>query len=145
MDRYPSSYWTGDRGGYHRYRAAGLTELRADFKKLGKSISNFYAKLELDNTFKQTRAFTAFATETATAGYSLLNVGIGAEVVSKKAIKLFSINFTANNITDVAYQNHLSRLKYTAVNLATGRNGVFNMGRNFSVRVNVPLIFRVKK
>ena len=122
-----------------------LTELRADFKKFGKTISNFYTKVELDNTFKQTKAFTAFNTETSTAGYSLLNIGIGADVISSKKIKLFSVNFSANNIADVAYQNHLSRLKYTATNLTTGRSGVYNMGRNFSLRVNVPLGFRLKK
>ncbi len=121
-----------------------LTELRADFKKIGNSFSNFYAKIELDNTFKQSRAFTAFDTETTTPGYSLLNFGVGTDVVSKKAIKLFSINLAANNITDVAYQNHLSRLKYTATNPVTNRNGVFNMGRNFSIRVNIPLVFKVK-
>jgi iron complex outermembrane receptor protein len=37
----------------------------------------------------------------------------------------------------VAYQNHLSRLKYAAINEATGRVGVFNMGRNFSFKVNI--------
>lgn len=121
-----------------------LTEIRADFKKLTKTISNFYAKLEVENTFKQTRAFTAFNTETATDGYSLLNVGVGAEIVSKKAIKLFTINIVANNIADVAYQNHLSRLKYTSTNLLTGRNGIFNMGRNFSIRLNIPMEFKVK-
>ena len=50
-----------------------------------------------------------------------------------------SIN--AQNITDVAYQNHLSRLKYLDENPLTGRMGVYNMGRNFSVKVNVPLMF----
>ena len=44
---------------------------------------------------------------------------------------------------DVAYQNHLSRLKYAAVNNVTGRQGVFNMGRNFSVKVNVPLEWKL--
>jgi iron complex outermembrane recepter protein len=122
-----------------------LTELRGDFKKIGKNISNMYAKIEIDNTFKQSKAFTAFSTETATPGYTLINVGIGADVVSKKGKTLFTLNFSGNNIGDVAYQNHLSRLKYAAQNLATGRNGVFNMGRNFSFKINIPLIFHVKK
>jgi iron complex outermembrane receptor protein len=60
---------------------------------------------------------------------------------TKKGKQLFSIALTAQNITDVAYQNHLSRLKYTAENMATGRMGVFNMGRNYSLKVNVPLKF----
>jgi iron complex outermembrane recepter protein len=122
-----------------------LTELRGDFKKIGKTISNMYAKFEVDNTFRQTRAFTAFDTETPTAAYTLLNIGVGADIVGKNGKTIFVINFTANNIADVAYQNHLSRLKYAAENIATGRNGVFNMGRNFSVKVNVPLSIKVKQ
>ncbi len=122
-----------------------LTELRGDFKKAGKNISNLYVKLEMDNTFKQSHAFTAFDTETPTPGYTLFNAGIGTDVVGKKGKTLFIINLSANNIGDVAYQSHLSRLKYAQQNLATGRNGVFNMGRNFSVKVNVPLVFNLKK
>ncbi len=121
-----------------------LTELRGDFKTIGKNIANLYAKFEMDNNFKQTKAFTTYNTETATAGYTLLNIGVGADVNSKKGNKLFSINIAANNIADVAYQSHLSRLKYAEVNIATGRQGVFNIGRNFSVKVNVPLVFHAK-
>ena len=40
---------------------------------------------------------------------------------------------------DRAYQNHLSRLKYLDVNQVTGRRGVYNMGRNFSIKVVVPI------
>jgi len=46
------------------------------------------------------------------------------------------------NLGDVAYQNHLSRLKYTDMNNVTGRMGVFNIGRNFGIKVNVPLDFK---
>ena len=122
-----------------------LTELRSDFKKVGKGLSNLYVKLEMDNTFKQSNAFTAFDTETATPAYTLFNAGIGTDVINKNGKTLFVINFSANNIGDVAYQNHLSRLKYAAQNVVTGRNGVFNMGRNFSLKVNVPLVFNLKK
>jgi iron complex outermembrane receptor protein len=45
---------------------------------------------------------------------------------------------------DVAYQNHLSRLKYLPENLATGRMGVYNLGRSFSIKLNVPLHFQLK-
>jgi iron complex outermembrane receptor protein len=70
-----------------------------------------------------------------------LNAGLGADFFNKKGTQLFSLSISAINIADVAYQNHLSRLKYTAENLATGRTGVFNMGRNFSIKLNVPLSF----
>ncbi len=118
-----------------------LTEIRADFKKINHSIRNYYTKFEIDNTFKQTHPFTAYNTETATAGYTLLNIGAGADCYSKKSEHLFSIYLSALNIGDVAYQSHLSRLKYAAENLANGRRGVFNMGRNFSIKVIIPLGF----
>lgn len=120
-----------------------INELRGDFLKKGKSIRNLYVKIELDNTFAQNQPFTGFNTETKTAGYSLLNAGLGGDVAAKGKT-LFSLFFTANNISDVAYQNHLSRLKYAPENLVTGRTGVFNMGRNYSIKVNVPLSFSLK-
>ena len=61
--------------------------------------------------------------------------------VTKKGKQLFSISLVAQNITDIAYQNHLSRLKYTDQNILTGRTGVFNMGRNYSLKINLPLQF----
>jgi iron complex outermembrane receptor protein len=70
---------------------------------------------------------------------------MGASIVSTTGKPLFSLYLAGSNLTDVAYQNHLSRLKYTAENMATGRTGVYNMGRNFSVKLNIPLSFTVNK
>jgi iron complex outermembrane receptor protein len=42
---------------------------------------------------------------------------------------------SADNLANVAYQSHLSRLKYAPENLFTGRTGVYNMGRNISLKV----------
>lgn len=114
-----------------------INELKVDVIKKGKVLNNVFIKAELDNTFSQNNPFTGYNTETATKGYSLFNMAIGGEIRSKNKA-LFSIYIGANNITDVAYQNHLSRLKYTAENLETGRTGVFNMGRNFSFKLNIP-------
>jgi len=47
---------------------------------------------------------------------------------------------TANNLLNRAYQNHLSRLKYLDVNEATGRRGVYNMGRNVTVKLVIPIL-----
>jgi iron complex outermembrane recepter protein len=120
------------------------TEFRGDFKTLNAVIKNFYARFEIDNTFTQNNIFTAYNTEIKTPGYTLLNAGIGADFFNKKETQLFSISFSVINLGDVAYQNHLSRLKYAAENLATGRNGVFNMGRNFSIKINIPLSATLK-
>ncbi len=117
-----------------------ITQLKVEFLKKGKRIGNLSITAELDNTFRQNNAFTAYDTETPTSGYSLLNAFIGADIIHHKKT-LFSIFLSGNNLANTAYQNHLSRLKYTEVNNATGRQGVFNMGRNFSIKINVPLSF----
>jgi iron complex outermembrane receptor protein len=115
-----------------------IDEIKVDFLKKGKLVRNGFIKFEVDNVFRQNNPFTGYNTEIATPGYSLLNAGISAEIMRKDK-KLFSIFFGVNNITDLAYQSHLSRLKYAPENLATGRNGVFNMGRNFFIKWNMPL------
>ncbi len=118
-----------------------LSQLRGNFLPKGKSVRNFYISFESDYTFRQKHAFTGYDTETATPAYWLMNASIGTDVMSKGQT-LFSISFNGNNITDVSYQNHLSRLKYTAVNNVSGRRGVFNVGRSFNVKLNVPLSFK---
>lgn len=121
--------------------ARWISELRGDFLKKGKALRNFYVMLETNAAFAQDKPFFAYNTETQTPGYVLLNAGLGTEFVSSKGTTWASLHFSVNNITDKAYQDHLNRLKYTDVNAATGRQGVFNMGRNFSVKLNVPFTF----
>ncbi len=60
--------------------------------------------------------------ETMTNGYSLLSAGFGAK--TKLFSNELSFNFSANNITDKMYINHLSRLK---------SDGIANMERNFTL------------
>lgn len=121
-----------------------VSELRADFKKSGETFKNLYLKLEADNNFAQKNPFTGFDTETATDSYTLLNAGAGADILNNKKKTLFSVHLAVTNIGDVAWQSHLSRLKYAAENMVTGRTGVFNMGRNFSIKLNVPFDFSKK-
>jgi len=121
------------------------SELRANFKKSGRSLRNFYFKVEMETNFKQNKPFFAYNTETATPGYTLLNSGIGTDIINKKEKTIFSVHFAGINLTNAAYQNHLSRLKYTDVNMVTGRTGIFNMGRNFSLKINIPMEFAQKK
>ena len=118
-----------------------LSELRANFAKAGNVLKNLYFKAEMDATARQNRVFTAYNTETPTAGYALFDAGAGSDF-NAKSRKLFSLYLSFNNITNIAYQSHLSRLKYTDINYVTGRRGVFNMGRNFNVKLNIPLDFK---
>ena len=117
-----------------------IAELRYELPKNTGRLKNTYASLQFDNVGAQNNPFTGYNTETKTAGYTLINIGAGAHI-TKKDKQLFSISLVAQNLTDIAYQSHLSRLKYTDVNILTGRTGVFNMGRNYSLKINVPLQF----
>lgn len=117
--------------------ARWVSELRANFTKAGKYFHNLYVRVEADNTFEQGKAFKGYNTETTTKGYTLLNTGLGADFMGKDKI-IFSLHFGMINLADIAFQNHLSRLKYAPQNMLTGRQGVYGMGRNFSVKLQVP-------
>lgn len=121
-----------------------ISELKADFLKKGKGLRDLSLYFEADHTFNQKKPFTGYNTESATDGYTLLNAGITAKITTGDKT-LLSIYLLGNNLANVAYQNHLSRLKYTDVNALTGRQGVFNTGRNFVIKVNIPLSFESKK
>jgi iron complex outermembrane receptor protein len=117
------------------------SELRADIKKAGKLLKNAYVKIGLENYFEQNNFYSAYHTETKTPGYTLIDLGLGGDIVNKEKT-LCSLYISINNLTDVAYQSHLSRLKYAAVNNVTGRSGVYNMGRNISFKLLIPVDFK---
>ena len=112
-------------------------ELKAQFKTVGKLMTDVYIKFAVDHYFAQNHIFAAFNTETATPAYTLLSAGIGANIKAFNRKDFLSLFISAENLGDVAYQSHLSRLKYAPENLATGRIGVFNVGRNVSVKAVV--------
>jgi iron complex outermembrane recepter protein len=118
------------------------SELRANLKKAGKYLKNPYVFVQYDVYFAQNKVLSENSTETATKDYQLLNAGAGTAITNTKGNTLFNIYITANNLLDAAYQNHLSRLKYADQNPVTGRTGVYNMGRNISIKVSVPLVFK---
>lgn len=114
------------------------SELRADLKKAGKLFGNAYIKAGLEYYFEQNNVYSAYGTETPTPDYLLINAGVGTDILAKGKT-VCSIFISANNLGDVAYQSHLSRLKYGEINNVTGRTGVYNMGRNISFKLVVPL------
>ncbi len=114
------------------------SELRADIKHIGNEVNDAYFKVELENYFAQNNFYSAYQTETQTPGYTLINLGAGSNF-TKNDKTFFSLYISVNNLADVAYQSHLSRLKYAPINYSTGRTGVYNMGRNISFKIVVPL------
>ena len=101
-------------------------------------FNNLYIAAGLDCYLKQTHIYSADDTETSTPGYALLSLSSGTDVVVKGK-KIAELYITADNLLNKAYQNHLSRLKYADENMVTGRRGVFNMGRNITFKVVVPI------
>jgi len=120
------------------------TELRANIKKMSKHLNSLYLKIGMEYYSRQSRVYSADNTETATPGYILFNAGIGTDITNMNGKVLVSINILCNNITDVAYQSHLSRLKYFEEypKNPSGRNGIYNMGRNISFKLTVPVNFK---
>lgn len=108
------------------------SDLRYDLIPNGRVLSNTYVNLGLECYLRQSHVHTANATETETPSYTLVNLSVGTDIKWNDR-KVASVFLTATNLFDRAYQSHLSRLKY-----ADGP-GICNMGRNFTVKVLVPI------
>lgn len=117
------------------------SKLRFLKKKLNATFHNSYISFGFDHYFRQDKIYYQFGDETVTSGYTLINIGIGTEIHSKKG-NVCSVYLSGNNLADVAYQSNMSRLKYTDTNNTTGRIGVFNMGRNISFKLLIPIDFK---
>ena len=101
-------------------------------------LNNLFVSAGIECYLKQSHIYRADETETETPSYTLLNLQAGTDIQigSKKLAEFYII---ADNLLDKAYQNHLSRLKYADFNVVTGRQGVFNMGRNITMKLIVPI------
>ena len=124
----------------------GLSELRYDFESRSHHIVNGFVKVQVDWHAAQNRVYLTDNTETATPGYTLFNAGIGAGITNGKGKTLFNFYVMGNNLFDVAYQDHLSRLKYFEQYSSSpnGHLGIYNMGRNIAFKLDFPLDFNLK-
>ncbi len=98
-------------------------DLRAEKEKLA-FLHHAFASINSNTAFAQNHPAPD---ETATAGYTLLNLSIGADI--KIANQFLSFMISATNLFDTKYIDHLSTLK--EVNF-------FDPGRNFSLTLKVP-------
>lgn len=114
------------------------SSLRLSLKKINKTIGNSYVTFEIEHNMPQNRFYAAYGTETNTPGYTLINLGLGSDITWLEK-RLCSLYININNILDAAYQSHLSRLKYGPENYKTGRTGIYNMGRNISFKLLIPI------
>ncbi len=104
----------------------------------GLSADNLYIAAGMDYYLKQNHIYAVDDTETPTPGYVMMNISAGSDLTwkGKKIAELYVI---ADNLLNKAYQSHLSRLKYADVNCVTGRQGVYSMGRNITIKLVVPI------
>jgi len=134
-----------------------IVDVKLKRKHIGKSITDAYVKVGMLSCFQQNQVYLGEAAETglntaqtpyeyaasqsATAGYTLFNAGIGGNLVAKGRTyaKIF---ITGNNLLNTVYMDYMSRFKYYPVNYTTDRVGVFNMGRNISLKLIIPLDFK---
>ena len=113
------------------------SEVEYELTHDGKLLNNTYFAINLDQYFRQTHILPG--TETPTPAYTLLGLSAGTDLVIRGKTRA-SVRIVVDNLLDVAYQNHLSRLKYADENSVTGRVGVFDMGRNVTLKLTAPIL-----
>ena len=88
--------------------------------------------------FRQSKFYAVDETETATPSYAIfdLSAGMDLHIFGHNCIEL---TLSCQNLFDKVYQPHLSRLKYVDTNALNGRQGISAMGRNFCIKVSVPI------
>lgn len=135
-------------------------DLKFHIKKIGKGITNAYIKVgvlavaQQNHVYLQDSTATGFnltltpqqykATQEATAGYTLLNAGLGGDI-QHKGHTLCKVYITGTNLLNTLYMDYMNRFKYYDVNPVTNRVGTFNMGRNISFKVIIPFDFSKTK
>lgn len=121
-----------------------ISELRANLRKPARHLANAFVKLQLEVYAAQNRVYLENGTETPTPGYHLWNAGVGSDITGRNGRTVLTVSVMGNNLMDRAYQSGLNRLKYFEdyPGNFTGHDGIYNMGRNFSIRVDVPLNFK---
>lgn len=122
-----------------------VSELRYDINSKEHHIVNGFIKAQMVYYAAQNRVYLTDNTETATAGYTLFNMGAGTGIANKAGKTIFNIYVMANNIFNVTHYDHLSRLKYFTSPTGTDPSrGIRNIGRNFSLKIEFPLVFSIK-
>jgi iron complex outermembrane recepter protein len=115
------------------------SELRLNSQQSWRQLTGGYLRAVLDYHAPQNRFYAVDNTETPTAGYALLGLGAGISLTSgPEKREWLQLILQLDNVLNTVYQSHLNRLKYFEYYAAspTGRMGIFNQGRNFTLKVS---------
>ena len=121
------------------------SNLRYEFPDFAKRhVRRTFLALGMEYNLKQSKFYAIDDTETATPSYALFNLqaGMDLHILGHNCIEL---TFSCQNLLDKVYQPHLSRLKYIDTDSPSGRQGISAMGRNFCIKVSVPIDIHLKK
>lgn len=120
------------------------SDIRYDFRDFAKGhCRRTYLAFGMEYNLRQDKFYALDNTETATPAYAIFNLSAGMDlhVFGHNCIEL---TFSCQNLFDKAYQPHLSRLKYVDTVNASGKQGISAMGRNFCLKVNIPIDIHLK-
>lgn len=122
----------------------GSSELRYELGKWGR-FGGLFIKAGVQVYWAQDRFFSAYGTETRTPGYHLFDAALGGDVLDRHGRTVLTFTVAGTNLADAAYQSNMSRLKYFEPwpGNGSGHSGIYNMGRNVSLRIQVP--FNLKR
>ena len=133
--------WEFTHNGDHHTSAPHHTGESEHHHRLDHVFDNAYVAIGVEHYFRQNHYYMADDTETATPAYTLLNLSAGTDILLRNGRKLCELYLIADNLLNSAYQSHLSRLKYADINNRTGRRGIYNPGRNITIKLIFPLQF----
>jgi iron complex outermembrane recepter protein len=113
--------------------------------KSGSALSETFFRIGVAHYWRQGDIYSALFTEVPSAAYTLVDAGFGTQFVNGKSGRVvctFYLNCT--NLTNIAYADHLNLAQYfyavngNLVTVTNQRQGVFNMGRDISLKVVFP-------
>lgn len=101
------------------------------------ALTNLFIAANMECNLRQNHVYAIDGTETPTPSYTLLGLSAGTDILWRGS-KVAELFLCVENLTNRAYQPHLSRLKYMDTNILTGHRGIYNPGRNICVKLTVP-------
>lgn len=103
-------------------------EVKWELSHGGKLFNDSYVAFRVDHSFAQNHFLPG--SETGTDAYTLLGFSASTDIL-KKGRRIATLTLLADNLTDVVYVDHLSRLKYV---------GLRSPGRNITVKMEIPIL-----
>lgn len=119
--------------------------------KAGSALRGTYFRICMTKYWPQNNIYSALHTEVRSAGYTLVDAGIGTQFVHRKSGQaICSVYVNGTNLVNVAYADHLNLAQYfyarngEIITVTNQRQGIFNMGRDITLKVVVPFGCRPK-